>query len=154
MDKSPIDLTTPLGKRIAERLEAEIMIWLTTVAPDGTPQPNPVWFLWDGSSLLVYSHKRAARLRNLRQNPHVALNFDSRDQGESDVHGERGLPRQVRRGDQGHRLGGREVRRAVFGSASHHPGESAELLRPRRPTDGEKTAFFPVTSVWRGVDLT
>ena len=86
MDKGPLDVSTPLGKRIAERLETEIMIWLTTVAPDGTPQPNPVWFLWDGSTLLVYSHNKAARLRNLRQNPRVSLNFDSRDQGESDVH--------------------------------------------------------------------
>jgi PPOX class probable F420-dependent enzyme len=86
MDKGPIDVTTPLGKRIAERLEAEVAIWLTTVAPDGTPQPNPVWFLWDGSTLLVYSHNKAARLRNLRQNARVALNLDSRDQGEADVH--------------------------------------------------------------------
>lgn len=86
MEKGPIDVTTPLGKRIAERLETEIMIWLTTVAPDGTPQPNPVWFLWDGGTVLVYSHNQAARLRNLRENPRVSLNFDSRDQGESDVH--------------------------------------------------------------------
>jgi PPOX class probable F420-dependent enzyme len=86
MEKGPIDVSTPLGNRIAERLETEIMVWLTTVAPDGTPQPNPVWFLWDGSTLLVYSHNKAARLRNLRDNPRVSLNFDSRDQGESDVH--------------------------------------------------------------------
>ena len=56
MEKGPIDVSTPFGKRIAERLETEIMVWLTTVAPDGAPQPNPVWFLWDGSTLLVYSH--------------------------------------------------------------------------------------------------
>src|ERR1700681_2467927 len=86
MDKGPIDVSTPLGKRIAERLETEIMIWLTTVDPGGTPQPNPVWFLWDGTTVLVYSHNRAARLRNLRTNPRVALNFDSANRGESDVH--------------------------------------------------------------------
>jgi PPOX class probable F420-dependent enzyme len=86
MEKGPIDSTTPLGKRIAERLETEIAIWLTTVDPDGKPQPNPVWFLWDGSTLLVYSHNKAARLRNLRNNPRVALNFDSSDDGDADVH--------------------------------------------------------------------
>ncbi len=86
MEKGPIDTTTPLGRRIAERLRTEIAIWLTTVAPDGTPQPNPVWFLWDGSTLLVYSHNKAARLRNLRHNPRVSLNFDSRELGEADVH--------------------------------------------------------------------
>ena len=37
MEKGPIDTTTPLGKRITERLETEIAIWLTTVDPDGKP---------------------------------------------------------------------------------------------------------------------
>ena len=86
MDKGPIDTSSPLGKRIVERLETEKMIWLTTVDPGGTPQPNPVWFLWDGTTLLVYSHNKAARLRNLRTNPRVSLNFDSANRGESDVH--------------------------------------------------------------------
>jgi PPOX class probable F420-dependent enzyme len=86
MDKGPIDTTTPLGKRIAERLDTEIAIWLTTVDPEGTPQPNPVWFLWDGSTLLVYSHSKAARLGNLRNNPRVSLNFDSHEDADKDVH--------------------------------------------------------------------
>jgi PPOX class probable F420-dependent enzyme len=79
------DFTTSLGRRIEERLRTEKAIWLTTVAPDGTPQPNPVWFTWDGETVLVYSHREAFRNRNLRQNPRVALNFDS-DHGEVDVH--------------------------------------------------------------------
>lgn len=54
------------------------------MAPDGTPQPNPVWFTWDGETVLVYSHRDAFRNRNLRQNQRVALNFDS-NHGESDV---------------------------------------------------------------------
>ena len=80
----PPDFTTNVGRRILERLESEKAIWLTTVAPDGTPQPNPVWFTWDGETVLVYSHKDAFRNRNLRANPRVALNFDS-NRGESDV---------------------------------------------------------------------
>jgi PPOX class probable F420-dependent enzyme len=79
------DFTTRLGRRVEERLRTEKAIWLTTVAPDGTPQPNPVWFTWDGETVLVYSHRKAFRNRNLRQNPRVALNFDS-DHGEVDVH--------------------------------------------------------------------
>ncbi|HEY8760320.1 MAG TPA: TIGR03667 family PPOX class F420-dependent oxidoreductase [Candidatus Dormibacteraeota bacterium] len=86
MDKGPIDTATPLGKRITERLRTEKAIWLTTVDPDGTPQPNPVWFLWEGSTVLVYSHNKAARLRNLRANPRVSLNFDTQDQADGDVH--------------------------------------------------------------------
>jgi hypothetical protein len=36
MDKGPIDTSSPLGKGIAERLETEKMIRLTTVDPGGT----------------------------------------------------------------------------------------------------------------------
>jgi PPOX class probable F420-dependent enzyme len=86
MAQGPIDTGTPLGRRAEERLRTEKAIWLTTVGPDGTPQPNPVWFTWDGATVLVYSDNKAARLRNLRANPRVALNFDTADGGEGDVH--------------------------------------------------------------------
>jgi predicted pyridoxine 5'-phosphate oxidase superfamily flavin-nucleotide-binding protein len=36
------------GARADARLDAEEVAWLITVAPDGTPSPTPVWFLWDG----------------------------------------------------------------------------------------------------------
>jgi len=50
-----IDLSTDFGARVARRLDDEIMIWLTTVRADGTPQPSPVWFLWIDQSILIYS---------------------------------------------------------------------------------------------------
>jgi PPOX class probable F420-dependent enzyme len=85
MAEPNVDFTTKLGRRIEERLRTEKAIWLTTVGPDGTPQPNPVWFTWDGRTVLLYSHKDALRNRNLRANPRVALTFDS-VRGETDVH--------------------------------------------------------------------
>jgi PPOX class probable F420-dependent enzyme len=85
MTVASIDFTTKLGRRIEERLRTEKAIWLTTVTPAGAPQPNPVWFTWDGRTLLVYSHRDALRNRNLRANPKVAINFDSH-RGETDVH--------------------------------------------------------------------
>src|SRR5918912_465130 len=72
----------PFGERVRRRLRGEIVAWLTTVGADGTPQPNPVWFLWDGSSsLLVYNRSDAARLRHLEQRANVALNLDGNGQG-------------------------------------------------------------------------
>lgn len=79
-----MDLSSRLGQRVQQRLLEERAIWLTTVSPAGTPQPNPVWFTWDGETVLVYSHREAFRNRNLRQNPKVALNFDS-DHGQREV---------------------------------------------------------------------
>jgi PPOX class probable F420-dependent enzyme len=51
-----LDETTEFGQRAARRLRDEIIGWLTTVAPDGQPQPIPVWFVWDGDrSIRMYS---------------------------------------------------------------------------------------------------
>ena len=85
MPSGPFETSSEFGARAAERLRTEKAIWLTSVAPDGTPQPNPVWFTWDGETVLVYSHNKAARLRNLAANPRVALNFDTADRGQADV---------------------------------------------------------------------
>jgi PPOX class probable F420-dependent enzyme len=72
------DRATAYGERVRRRLTDEMTIWLTTVGRDGTPQPNPVGFLWDGGdSLLTYSQTDARRLANIRRQPRVSLNFDS-----------------------------------------------------------------------------
>src|SRR5262245_2282280 len=77
MDAILPDASTELGERIRRRLSEEFVVWLTTVGSDGTPQPNPVWFLWDGDTILVYSMNNAARERNIERNPRVSLNLNS-----------------------------------------------------------------------------
>jgi PPOX class probable F420-dependent enzyme len=72
---------TEFGVRAAQHLSDDVVAWLTLVDPSGTPQPAPVWFHWDGSSILVYSHGEAKRLAHLRANPKVALHFDSEGDG-------------------------------------------------------------------------
>src|SRR5262249_8779597 len=63
------------------KLDEESVVWLTTVADDGTPQPNPVWFLPDpdGDGLLTYNRETAVRVRHVRRRPRVSLHFDIRD---------------------------------------------------------------------------
>ena len=70
-----------VGKRADERLRIEQVIWLTTVGRDGTPHPKPVWFLWDGETILIYSQPNTHKLRHIERNPRVALNFDSDGRG-------------------------------------------------------------------------
>ncbi len=72
---------TPFGQRVARHLRDDIVAWLTTVSNDGTPQPNPVWFLWDDDSFLIYSLANAARLAHIARNPHVSLNFSGDGRG-------------------------------------------------------------------------
>lgn len=77
-----IDESTEFGQRAARRLREEKLAWLTTVSANGTPQPIPVWFLWDGEdSVLVYSRPDTPKLRSLAQNPSVALNLDGDGNG-------------------------------------------------------------------------
>ena len=76
-----LDTSTEFGSRVERRLRDERIIWLTTVGPDNTPQPSPVWFWWDGATLLIYSQPNTPKLRNVERNPRVALNFDGDGQG-------------------------------------------------------------------------
>ena len=77
------DPSTPFGARVARRLREDRLIWFTTVDAKGTPQPTPVWFLWDdsNSTILIYSLAGAKRLEHLQHNPRVALNFDGNGNG-------------------------------------------------------------------------
>ena len=70
------------GERARQRLRDEQLIWLTTVGADGTPQPNPVWFLWDGAqTVLIYNRSDALRLGHLDARAEVALHLDGDGRG-------------------------------------------------------------------------
>ena len=77
-----LDFSGELGARAQERLATDLVIWLTTVAPSGTPHPRPVWFLWDGGAFLIYSQPNAKKLEHIARNPRVALHFNSTPDGE------------------------------------------------------------------------
>jgi PPOX class probable F420-dependent enzyme len=77
-----LDESTEFGQRAARRLLDERLAWLTTVSPRGTPQPVPVWFLWDGdASILLYSRPNTPKLRNIAANLRVSLHLDGNGQG-------------------------------------------------------------------------
>jgi PPOX class probable F420-dependent enzyme len=54
-------------------LRSEPVVWLSTVCPDGRPHLVPIWFWWDGSSLLIASKPNARKIGNLRVNPSCML---------------------------------------------------------------------------------
>lgn len=70
---------------VDDRLRSTPIAWLTTVGPDGTPQPSPVWFLWQDGVLVVYSREGTPRLRNIARNPRVSVNLDADATGGSVV---------------------------------------------------------------------
>jgi PPOX class probable F420-dependent enzyme len=71
--------------RAEDRLYKELIIWLTTVTGDGQPQSSPVWFVWDGSTFLVFSRSRAKKLSNLATNPRVSLHLEGNGLGGDNV---------------------------------------------------------------------
>jgi len=77
-----IDPATPFGERVARRLREDEIGWLTTVGPDRTPQPSPVWFLWDGATFLIYSQPGTPKLRNVARTPRASLHLNSDDRGD------------------------------------------------------------------------
>ena len=76
-----IDTSTDFGARATRHLEGDRIVWLATVGPDGTPQPSPVWFLWDGDTVLIYSQPSTPKLRNIAQRPRVSLHFNCTESG-------------------------------------------------------------------------
>ncbi len=52
-----------LTERIGRHLAGDQIAWLTTVTPAGRPAPRPVWFLWDGVAITVYSLNEGVKLR-------------------------------------------------------------------------------------------
>ena len=76
-----IDFSSKFGRRVNRRLRQEKVIWLTTVDSHNTPQPRPVWFHWDGQTLLIFSEKNKAKLRHIAGNARVALNFSTDEDG-------------------------------------------------------------------------
>lgn len=79
------DSQTPFGKRIEQRLHEETVIWLVTTSADGTPQPSPVWFLYEAEALLIYSKPDTPKLRNIAARPIVALHFNTDPDGDNVV---------------------------------------------------------------------
>jgi PPOX class probable F420-dependent enzyme len=78
-----MDWDSAEGKKLAERLRKEMVIWLTTVRPDGMPMPTPVWFLWEGDSFLIYSQPDTFKLRNLAANLKASLNLNCDEWGDA-----------------------------------------------------------------------
>jgi PPOX class probable F420-dependent enzyme len=76
-----LNFRTRFGRHVNRRLRRDRVIWLTTVDEDGTPQPRPVWFHWDGKTLLIFSERNKAKLRHIARNPRVSLHFNTDEEG-------------------------------------------------------------------------
>jgi PPOX class probable F420-dependent enzyme len=56
-----------------ENLSAEKYVLLTTFRRNGDPVPTPVWVAGDGARLLVWSERKAGKVKRIRANPRVEV---------------------------------------------------------------------------------
>ena len=77
-----IDYTSDFGKIVKNHLENDLVVWLTTVRKDGTPQPAAVWFVWLDESFVIFTQPKAQKLKNIARNPQVSLHFNSDPDGD------------------------------------------------------------------------
>ena len=72
------DPGTEFGARVARRLHEDAIAWLTLTDQAGTPQPAPVWFLWDDDSscVVLYSQPTARRLARMKANSRCSLHLN------------------------------------------------------------------------------
>ena len=66
-----------LTEQIERHLIGDQIAWFTTVTPSGWPAPRPVWFVWDGTAITIYSLTSGAKQRHIAVNDKVSLHFDS-----------------------------------------------------------------------------
>lgn len=72
---------TEYGARIRRRLAEERVIWLSTVSEGGSPEPNPVWFLWEDEGFTLLNDRASRRVANVTARPRVTLHFDGGPRG-------------------------------------------------------------------------
>lgn len=82
-----METTTQAGMRPPEGyddlLERPLFAHFATVASDGSPRVNPMWFLWDAANgviKLTHTNQRH-NYRYLKRNPRVALSIVDPDNG-------------------------------------------------------------------------
>ncbi|HEY8984715.1 MAG TPA: pyridoxamine 5'-phosphate oxidase family protein [Streptomyces sp.] len=65
-----------------EFLDTQRTCRVATVSADGTPHVSALWYLWDGTSLWLYSVVRSKRWTHLRRDPRVAIVIDTGEEYE------------------------------------------------------------------------
>jgi len=80
-----IDLSSNFGGAVQGHLRDQYVIWLTTVDSRGTPQPRPVWFIYQDDSFLIFSQAKAHKVAHIKANPRAALNFNTDETGDQHV---------------------------------------------------------------------
>jgi PPOX class probable F420-dependent enzyme len=66
-------LEIPDGVR--ELLQRPVLVNLATTRPDGAPQVNPMWFVWDGEFIWFTHTNYRQKYKNIAHEPRVSISI-------------------------------------------------------------------------------
>ena len=126
-------ITSGLAEEFTSILYKNAYAQIATVAADGSPQSNPVWFEWDGTSLLFSTIKARAKYKNLKARPAVAASILDPDDPYLCVE-LRGVAEIDEDPDNGKAFINRMARKYTGQDFESRPGEERVVvsIRPRR----------------------
>jgi PPOX class probable F420-dependent enzyme len=61
--------------RARELLQQPVIVNLATTRPDGAPQVNPMWFVWDGEFLWFTHTNYRQKYKNIAHEPRVSISI-------------------------------------------------------------------------------
>ena len=64
-----------IPERARELLAEPILVNLATTRPDGSPQVNPMWFVWDGEFVWFTHTSYRQKFKNLTHEPRVSISI-------------------------------------------------------------------------------
>ncbi|QIS02021.1 TIGR03618 family F420-dependent PPOX class oxidoreductase [Nocardia brasiliensis] len=67
--------TYEIPEKARDLLERPIYASLGTTRPDGAPQVNPMWFVWDGEYIWFTHTNFRQKFKNLAQEPRVSISI-------------------------------------------------------------------------------
>lgn len=76
------DPTSPPTPKVVARLQTAPIAWFGSTRDDGQPHLVPVWFLWEGETILVFTKTGSQKVHNIRANPRATVALEGADDGE------------------------------------------------------------------------
>ena len=65
----------PKPESHTDLLDRPLFAHLATIRPDGSPQSNVMWYVWDGERIRMTHTKTRQKFRNFAHDPRVALSI-------------------------------------------------------------------------------
>ena len=66
-------------QELEEYLRRPLIVTFTTIRPDGSPHVTPIWYEYDGGKLYCWVGADSIKVRNIRDDPNVALCIATHD---------------------------------------------------------------------------